>query len=152
MKDPDEVIVAASFEKLVEKVTSERNLGEYLYCKEIDRITFFSFFFFLLFFYQWFCFVLFFIKFLYKESICKTTFFSPYYQFPIDLELVKIFLYTYQSYATPEQLLYALFQRLYVKRKDTMSLDEFLCRRDIIRTQVINTLKLWVNIRGEFKG
>ncbi len=41
--------MAASFEKLVEKVTSERNLGEYLYCKEIDRITyFFSFLFFFL--------------------------------------------------------------------------------------------------------
>ena len=69
-----------------------------------------------------------------------------------DLEFVKTFLYTYQSFATPERLLRKLVERYNVVRPGGMSLKGFAVMKQTIQVRVINALKLWVDLSVDFKG
>ena len=69
-----------------------------------------------------------------------------------DLEFVKTFLYTYQSFATPEKLLKKLIERYNVVRPDGMSIRQFAVLRQTIQARVINALRLWVDLSVDFKG
>ncbi len=71
---------------------------------------------------------------------------------PADMEFVKTFLFTYQSFVTPEMLLRKLIERYNVVRPEGMSLKEFAVFRHTIQARVINTLRLWVDLSGDFKG
>lgn len=70
----------------------------------------------------------------------------------LDLEFVKTFLLTYQSFATPDKLLRKLIERYNVVRPDDMSLVEFAHMRQTIQARVINALRLWVEYGVDFKG
>ena len=72
--------------------------------------------------------------------------------FYIDLEFVKTFLYTYQSFATPEKLLKKLIERYNVVRPGGMPFQEFTMLRQTIQARVINALRLWVDLSVDFKG
>ncbi len=69
-----------------------------------------------------------------------------------DLEFVKTFLYTYQSFATPERLLRKLIERYNVVRPAGMSFKGFAVMKQTIQARVINALKLWVDLSVDFKG
>jgi len=69
-----------------------------------------------------------------------------------DLEFVKTFLYTYQSFATPERLLRKLIERYNVVRPGGMSLKGFGVMKQTIQVRVINALKLWVDLSVDYKG
>ena len=69
-----------------------------------------------------------------------------------DLEFVKTFLYTYQSFATPEKLLKKLIERYNVVRPEQMPFQEFTMLRQTIQARVINALRLWVDLSVDFKG
>lgn len=69
-----------------------------------------------------------------------------------DLEFVKTFLYTYQSFSTPERLLKKLIERYNVVRPLGMSLKEFSVMKQTIQARVINAFKLWVDLSADFKG
>ncbi|XP_019852599.1 PREDICTED: ras guanine nucleotide exchange factor K-like isoform X1 [Amphimedon queenslandica] len=68
-----------------------------------------------------------------------------------DIEFVKAFLLTYQSYATPDKLLRKLVERYNVVRPSGTSLEEFSQMRQTIQARVINALRLWVEYGVEFK-
>lgn len=70
----------------------------------------------------------------------------------LDIEFVKTFLLTYQSYATPDKLLRKLIERYNVVRPSGMSLGEFSQMRQTIQARVINALRLWVEYGVDFKG
>ena len=70
----------------------------------------------------------------------------------LDIEFVKTFLLTYQSYATPDKLLRKLIERYNVVRPSGMSLAEFSQMRQTIQARVINALRLWVEYGVDFKG
>ena len=72
--------------------------------------------------------------------------------FCTDLEFVKTFLYTYQSFATPEKLLKKLIERYNVVRPERMPFQEFTMLRQTIQARVINALRLWVDLSVDFKG
>jgi len=72
--------------------------------------------------------------------------------FCLDLEFVKTFLYTYQSFATPEKLLKKLIERYNVVRPEGMSFRQFAVLRQTIQARVINALRLWVDLSVDFKG
>ena len=72
--------------------------------------------------------------------------------FCIDLEFVKTFLYTYQSFSTPERLLKKLVERYNVVRRPGISLKEFFVQKQTIQARVINAFKLWVDVSADFKG
>ena len=72
--------------------------------------------------------------------------------FYIDLEFVKTFLYTYQSFATPEKLLKKLIERYNVVQPGGLSFQEFTMLRQTIQARVINALRLWVDLSVDFKG
>ena len=78
-------------------------------------------------------------------TICHLFFYT-------DLEFVKTFLYTYQSFATPEKLLKKLIERYNVVRPDRMPFQEFTMLRQTIQARVINALRLWVDLSVDFKG
>ena len=69
-----------------------------------------------------------------------------------DLEFVKTFLYTYQSFSTPERLFKKLIERYNVVRPVGVSLKEFSVRKQTIQARVINAFKLWVDLSADFKG
>ena len=69
-----------------------------------------------------------------------------------DLEFVKTFLYTYQSFSTPERLLKKLIERYNVVRPEGMSLKAFSVMKQTIQARVINAFKLWVDLSADFKG
>ena len=69
-----------------------------------------------------------------------------------DIEFVKTFLLTYQSYATPDKLLRKLIERYNVVRPDDMALLQFGQMRQTIQARVINALRLWVEYGVDFKG
>lgn len=68
-----------------------------------------------------------------------------------DMEFVKTFLYTYQSFATPEKLLKKLIERYNVVRPEGMSFREFAVLKQTIQARVINALRLWVELSVDFK-
>ena len=68
------------------------------------------------------------------------------------MEFVKTFLYTYQSFATPERLLKKLIERYNVVRPEAMSFREFAVLKQTIQARVINALRLWVELSVDFKG
>ncbi|XP_019851329.1 PREDICTED: uncharacterized protein LOC100638387 isoform X1 [Amphimedon queenslandica] len=68
-----------------------------------------------------------------------------------DIEFVKTFLLTYQSYATPDKLLRKLIERYNVVRPLGTSLGEFSQMRQTIQARVINALRLWVEYGVDFK-
>lgn len=70
----------------------------------------------------------------------------------LDIEFVKTFLLTYQSFATPDKLLRKLIERYNVVRPDSMSIAEFGQMRQTIQARVINALRLWVEYGVDFKG
>ena len=72
--------------------------------------------------------------------------------FCVDLEFVKTFLYTYQSFATPEKLLKKLIERYNVVRPEGMLFRQFAILRQTIQARVINALRLWVDLSVDFKG
>ena len=65
---------------------------------------------------------------------------------------MKTFLYTYQSFATPEKLLKKLIERYNVVRPEGMSFREFAVLKQTIQARVINALRLWVELSVDFKG
>lgn len=65
---------------------------------------------------------------------------------------MKTFLYTYQSFATPERLLKKLIERYNVVRSSGVSLKNFAVIKQTIQARVINALKLWVDLNVDFKG
>lgn len=69
-----------------------------------------------------------------------------------DLEFVKTFLYTYQSFSTPEKLLKKLIERYNVVRPEGMPLKTFSVMKQTIQARVINAFKLWVDLSADFKG
>ena len=69
-----------------------------------------------------------------------------------DLEFVKTFLYTYQSFSTPERLLKKLIERYNVVRPEGMPLKTFSVMKQTIQARVINAFKLWVDLSADFKG
>ncbi len=69
-----------------------------------------------------------------------------------DIEFVKTFLYTYQSFATPDRLLRKLLERYNVVRPEGMSPQGFAVMKQTIQARVINALKLWVELSVDFKG
>ena len=71
---------------------------------------------------------------------------------PLDLEFVKTFLYTYQSFSTPERLLKKLIERYNVVRPSGMPLKTFSTMKQTIQARVINAFKLWVDLSADFKG
>ena len=71
---------------------------------------------------------------------------------PTDLEFVKTFLYTYQSFSTPERLLKKLIERYNVVRPEGMTLKAFSVMKQTIQARVINAFKLWVDVSADFKG
>ena len=68
------------------------------------------------------------------------------------MEFVKTFLYTYQSFATPERLLHKLIERYNVVRQEGQSTKSFAVMKQTIQARVINALKLWVDLSVDFKG
>jgi hypothetical protein len=68
-----------------------------------------------------------------------------------DIEFVKTFLLTYQSFATPDKLLRKLIERYNVVRPKGMSLTGFAQMRQTIQARVINALRLWVEYGVDFK-
>ncbi|XP_064383914.1 uncharacterized protein LOC135332919 isoform X2 [Halichondria panicea] len=68
-----------------------------------------------------------------------------------DIEFVKTFLYTYQSFATPDRLLRKLLERYNVVRPEGMSPQGFAVMKQTIQARVINALKLWVELSVDFK-
>ena len=69
-----------------------------------------------------------------------------------DLEFVKTFLYTYQSFATPQRLLKKLIERYNVVRPSTVGFKSFAVMKQTIQARVINAFKLWVDLSVDFKG
>lgn len=69
-----------------------------------------------------------------------------------DLEFVKTFLYTYQSFATPQRLLKKLIERYNVVRPSAMGFKSFAVMKQTIQARVINAFKLWVDLSVDFKG
>ncbi len=65
---------------------------------------------------------------------------------------MKTFLYTYQSFATPDRLLRKLLERYNVVRPEGMSPQGFAVMKQTIQARVINALKLWVELSVDFKG
>ena len=85
----------------------------------------------------------------YTFSDCANTLFL----LPLtDIEFVKTFLYTYQSFATPDRLLRKLLERYNVVRPEGMSPQGFAVMKQTIQARVINALKLWVELSVDFKG
>lgn len=68
------------------------------------------------------------------------------------MEFVKTFLYTYQSFATPDRLLRKLIERYNVVRQVGQSNKAFAVMKQTIQARVINALKLWVDLSVDFKG
>lgn len=69
-----------------------------------------------------------------------------------DIEFVKTFLYTYQSFATPDRLLRKLIERYNVVQPEGMSSRGFAVMKQTIQARVINALKLWTELSVDFKG
>ena len=69
-----------------------------------------------------------------------------------DIEFVKTFLYTYQSFVTPDKLLKKLIERYNVVRPEGMSSQGFAVMKQTIQARVINAMKLWVELSVDFKG
>ena len=69
-----------------------------------------------------------------------------------DLEFVKTFLLTYQSFSTPERLLKKLIERYNVVRPSGMPFKNFAIMKQTIQARVINAFKLWVDLSVDFKG
>ena len=70
-----------------------------------------------------------------------------------DIEFVKTFLYTYQSFATPDKLLRKLIERYNVVRPEGMSAQGFAVMKQTIQARVVNAMKLWVELLSvDFKG
>lgn len=69
-----------------------------------------------------------------------------------DLEFVKTFLYTYQSFATPQRLLRKLIERYNVVRRSGTTFKNFAVIKQTIQARVINAFKLWVDLSVDFKG
>ncbi len=67
-------------------------------------------------------------------------------------KFVKTFLYTHQSFATPDRLLRKLLERYNVVRPEGMSPQGFAVMKQTIQACVINALKLWVELSVDFKG
>lgn len=65
---------------------------------------------------------------------------------------MKTFLYTYQSFATPQRLLKKLIERYNVVRPSGMSFKGFAVMKQTIQARVINAFKLWVELSVDFKG
>ena len=65
---------------------------------------------------------------------------------------MKTFLYTHQSFATPDCLLRKLLERYNVVRPEGMSSQGFAVMKQTIQARVINALKLWVKLSVDFKG
>lgn len=74
------------------------------------------------------------------------------FSYPIDIEFVKTFLLTYQSFATPDKLLRKLVERYNVVRTEGIPLSKFSQVRQTIQARVINALRLWVEYGVDFKG
>ena len=72
--------------------------------------------------------------------------------FSPDIEFVKTFLLTYQSFATPDKLLRKLIERYNVVIPEGMPLSQFNHVRQTIQARVINALRLWVEYGVDFKG
>ena len=88
-----------------------------------------------------------------EEKTCSMCFIRelPFLYSP-DIEFVKTFLLTYQSYATPDKLLRKLIERYNVVRPYDMPLMQFGQMRQTIQARVINALRLWVEYGVDFKG
>ncbi len=69
-----------------------------------------------------------------------------------DIEFVKTFLLTYQSFATPDKLLRKLIERYNVVLPEGMPRSQFGHIRQTIQARVINALRLWVEYGVDFKG
>ena len=65
---------------------------------------------------------------------------------------MKTFLYTYQSFATPQRLLKKLIERYNVVRPSGVSFKNFAVMKQTIQARVINAFKLWVDLSVDFKG
>lgn len=65
---------------------------------------------------------------------------------------MKTFLYTYQSFATPQRLLKKLIERYNVVRPSGMGFKSFAIMKQTIQARVINAFKLWVDLSVDFKG
>ena len=65
---------------------------------------------------------------------------------------MKTFLYTYQSFATPQRLLKKLIERYNVVRPPGMGFKSFGIMKQTIQARVINAFKLWVDLSVDFKG
>lgn len=76
----------------------------------------------------------------------------PLFSSSADLEFVKTFLYTYQSFATPDRLLKKLVERYNVVRPSGMSFKDFAVVKQTIQARVINAIKLWIDLSVDFKG
>ena len=63
-----------------------------------------------------------------------------------------MFLYTYQSFATPERLLKKLIERYNVVRPPNVGFKSFAVMKQTIQARVINAFKLWVDLSVDFKG
>lgn len=70
----------------------------------------------------------------------------------LDIEFVKTFLLTYQSFSTPDRLLKKLIERYNVVRPEDKTLAQFTQMRQTIQARVINALRLWVEYGVDFKG
>jgi hypothetical protein len=68
-----------------------------------------------------------------------------------DMQFVKTFLLTYQSFTTPERLLRKLIERYNVVRAPHMDNQEFEMFRTTIQVRVINAIKLWLETGVEFR-
>ena len=69
-----------------------------------------------------------------------------------DIEFVKTFLLTYQSFSTPDKLLRKLIERYNVVIPEGMPRSQFGHVRQTIQARVINALRLWVEYGVDFKG
>ena len=61
-----------------------------------------------------------------------------------------MFLYTYQSFATPERLLKKLIVRYNVVCPTNMGFKSFAVMKQTIQARVINAFKLWVDLSIDF--
>nr|WEL12724.1 ras guanine nucleotide exchange factor K-like [Halisarca dujardinii] len=68
-----------------------------------------------------------------------------------DMQFVKTFLLTYQSFTSPERLLRKLIERYNVVRAPNMDSLSFNMFRTTIQVRVINAIKLWLETGVEFR-
>lgn len=62
-----------------------------------------------------------------------------------DIEYMKTFLLTYQSFTTPAKLLQKLIQRYHVPQKSGVPDDEYKKICVVIQLRVVNVIKAWIN-------